>query len=239
MPLSLSWRVHQLDRAAVAANLASFPRIEIARPGLRAASVAVCVLLRQDVPCLLITRRAVGLRNHSGQWALPGGSREPRESAAEAALRELREETGVAAGAGDVLGTLDDYATRSGFLITPVVVWGGPVGTLVRQSSEVARIHVIPLADFDQLASAPAHPGVARAGPSPRAARRPRVRSDRRRHPPVLPAGAARPRHPGGPFRAARIRLALTPGRIRHCGCEPDASRRGRRVGGSGAAAAR
>lgn len=139
-----------LDRAAVAANLASFPRIEIARPGLRAASVAVCVLLRQDVPCLLITRRAVGLRNHSGQWALPGGSREPRESAAEAALRELREETGVAAGAGDVLGTLDDYATRSGFLITPVVVWGGPVGTLVRQSSEVARIHVIPLADFDQ-----------------------------------------------------------------------------------------
>src|SRR6185312_4219062 len=60
-------------------------------------------------------------------------------------------------------------------------------------------------------ASAPAHPGVTRAGPSARAARRPRVRPDRRRHPPVLPAGAARPRHPGGPFRAARIRLALTP----------------------------
>jgi 8-oxo-dGTP pyrophosphatase MutT (NUDIX family) len=95
-------------------------------------------------------RRASGLRNHSGQWALPGGSREPRESAGEAALRELHEETGVAAGAGDVLGTLDDYATRSGFLITPVVVWGGPAGTLVRQSSEVARIHVIPLADFDR-----------------------------------------------------------------------------------------
>src|SRR6201990_2498845 len=194
------------DRAAVAAHLASFPRIEIARPGLRAASVAVCVLLRQDVPCLLITRRAAGLRNHSGQWALPGGSREPGESAADAALRELHEETGVAAGAGDVLGTLDDYATRSGFLITPVVVWGGPVGTLVRQSSEVARIHVMP-----PPASAPAHPGVTRAGPSARAARRPRVRPDRRRHPPVLPAGAARPRHPGGPFRAARIRLALTP----------------------------
>jgi len=120
------------------------------RPGLRAASVAVCVLLRQDVPCLLITRRAAGLRNHSGQWALPGGRREPRESAGEAALRELREETGVAAETGDVLGILDDYATRSGFLITPVVVWGGPVGTLVRQSSEVARIHVIPLADFDR-----------------------------------------------------------------------------------------
>ena len=87
------------DRAAVAANLAAFRRIGITRPGLRAASVAVCVLLRQDVPRLLLTKRAAGLRNHSGQWALPGGSREPGESAADAALRELREETGVTAGA--------------------------------------------------------------------------------------------------------------------------------------------
>jgi 8-oxo-dGTP pyrophosphatase MutT (NUDIX family) len=70
--------------------------------------------------------------------------------AAEAALRELREETGVTVSADAVLGVLDDYATRSGFLITPVVVWGGPLGTLSRQTAEVARIHVIPLADFDQ-----------------------------------------------------------------------------------------
>jgi hypothetical protein len=67
------------------------------------------------------------------------------------------------AGAGDVLGILDDFATRSGFLMTPVVVWGGPVGTMVRQSSEVARIHVIPLADFDrppELLSIPESPAL-------------------------------------------------------------------------------
>ncbi|HEU5388555.1 MAG TPA: CoA pyrophosphatase [Streptosporangiaceae bacterium] len=134
----------------MAANLATFQRIGIARPSLRSASVAVCVLERRDEPCLLLTKRAAGLRNHAGQWALPGGSRDPGESAEDTALRELREETGVTAGAADVLGTLDDYPTRSGFLITPVVVWGGPVRTLVRQPSEVARIHVIPLAAFDR-----------------------------------------------------------------------------------------
>ena len=125
----------------------------ITRPGLRAASVAVCVLLQDDVPCLLITRRRADLRRHPGQWALPGGRRDAGESASEAALRELSEETGVCVAADSVLGVLDDFATRSGFVMTPVVVWGGPVGALSRQASEVARIHVIPLADFDQRPS--------------------------------------------------------------------------------------
>jgi 8-oxo-dGTP pyrophosphatase MutT (NUDIX family) len=137
-------------RAVIAAHLSRYERVPISRPGLRPASVAVCVLLRDDVPSLLITRRAAGLRRHSGQWALPGGSREPGESVEETALRELREETGVVVSPDEVLGVLDDFATRSGFLITPVVVWGGPVGTLTKQATEVARIHVIPLADFDR-----------------------------------------------------------------------------------------
>jgi 8-oxo-dGTP pyrophosphatase MutT (NUDIX family) len=138
------------DRAAIAANLASFERIGADRPGLRAASVAVCIVLEQDVPALLVTRRAPGLRAHPGQWALPGGGRDPGETVPDAARRELREETGVGVAPADVIGVLDDYVTRSGYLITPVVMWGGPVSPAMRPAAaEVARIHVVPLADLD------------------------------------------------------------------------------------------
>ena len=97
---------------------------------------------------LLLTRRASGLGNHSGQWALPGGRIEPGESAEEAALREMSEEIGLLLGPDAVLGRLDDYATHSGFVITPVVVWAGAARELKPNPAEVARIHRIPLAEF-------------------------------------------------------------------------------------------
>lgn len=134
----------------MAANLASFSRVGSAQADLKAASVAVCILLQCDVPALVITRRAPNMRSHAGQWALPGGRRDPGESIEDAARRELREETGMEVAPDDVIGVLDDYVTRSGYLMTPVVVWGGSGSTAMQGSpSEVAQIHVIPLADFD------------------------------------------------------------------------------------------
>lgn len=73
----------------------------------------------------LLCRRAAGLNRHASQWALPGGRLDEDEDPVEAALRELDEELGVRIGAEAVLGLLDDYRTRSGYVITPVVVWGG------------------------------------------------------------------------------------------------------------------
>lgn len=73
----------------------------------------------------VLCRRASRLNAHAGQWALPGGRLDPGETAEEAALRELDEELGVALPESSVLGLLDDYPTRSGYVITPVVVWGG------------------------------------------------------------------------------------------------------------------
>ena len=88
-------------------------------------------------------RRAATLRAHAGQWAMPGGRLDAGETPEQAALRELHEEVGLACSAGDVLGRLDDYATRSGYLITPVVVWAGAAREMQAQPGEVQSIHRI------------------------------------------------------------------------------------------------
>src|ERR1035437_487017 len=131
-------------RASMAERLAPFTRIAAERPGLKAASVALCVVFVRGRPALLITRRAAGLRAHAGQWALPGGRRDPGESIEQAALRELREETGISVPASSVLGLLDDYETRSGYVMTPVVVWAGAIDLAFTASvMEVASIYVV------------------------------------------------------------------------------------------------
>jgi mutator protein MutT len=138
-----------LDRDVVAARVTAFPRTAADRPDLKPAAVAVCVVTDGGVPALLITRRAARMRNHAGQWALPGGRLEAGETPAEGALRELEEEVGLTLPPSSVLGLLDDYPTRSGYVMTPVVCWAGTVGALAAHEAEVARIFRVPITDLD------------------------------------------------------------------------------------------
>ncbi len=137
-------------RERLVTNLAGFAvrREELA--DLTHAAVAITVVARRGEACFLLTRRTATLRNHSGQYALPGGRVDPGETAEQAALRELHEELGLDLGPDRVLGRLDDYPTRSGYAMAPVVVWGADAGPVRPSPHEVARVHYVPLAQLQQ-----------------------------------------------------------------------------------------
>jgi 8-oxo-dGTP pyrophosphatase MutT (NUDIX family) len=139
-------------RRNIAERCADFARLPASEPApaLKRAAVAIALVEAGDAAggtAVLLTLRAAGLRAHRGQWALPGGRCDEGETQVMAALRELREELGLELGEADVLGLLDDYPTRSGYLITPVVVWAG---TMSPNPDEVASVHRIGLADIEQ-----------------------------------------------------------------------------------------
>ncbi|HEX3128836.1 MAG TPA: CoA pyrophosphatase [Thermoanaerobaculia bacterium] len=133
-------------RDRFAANLGRFERRAAQLDERHSAAVAVVVMPdSKGRASVVLTVRAAGLRRHGGQWACPGGRREPGESPEAAALRELEEEVGLTLPPEHILGCLDDYPTRSGFVITPVVVWGSAEAVLKPDPREVASIHLLPV----------------------------------------------------------------------------------------------
>src|ERR1700681_2329153 len=149
----MDWPFDDATRRNIAGRCAAFARLPESppAPALKRAAVAIALVAAgnaADGTALLLTLRAAGLRAHRGQWALPGGRCDEGETPVMAALRELAEELGLELDAGDVLGLLDDYPTRSGYLITPVVVWAGPSAAISPNPAEVASVHRITLADI-------------------------------------------------------------------------------------------
>jgi 8-oxo-dGTP pyrophosphatase MutT (NUDIX family) len=142
-------------RRNIAERCAAFARLPAAEPApaLKRAAVAIALVEADDAPggtALLLTLRAAGLRAHRGQWALPGGRCDEGETSVQASLRELHEELGLELGPHDVLGLLDDYPTRSGYLITPVVVWAAAGAALSPNPAEVASVHRIALEEIER-----------------------------------------------------------------------------------------
>jgi len=144
-------------------NLNKFPVREIVDSDKKHAAVAV-VVTNSDRPAnianltfdenacaqaaFVLTTRSAKLNNHRGQRAFPGGRIDAGETAEQAALRELEEEVGLRLEADRILGRLDDYATRSGYVITPIVIWAGTHITMRANPDEVELIHRIPLREL-------------------------------------------------------------------------------------------
>jgi 8-oxo-dGTP pyrophosphatase MutT (NUDIX family) len=137
-------------RATIVSNLRGFETRAMQKAGHKLAAVAVALVANENgEACFILTRRAARLSSHRGQWALPGGRIDPRESAADAALRELSEEVGLAPAPDAVLGVLDDYATRSGYVITPAVIWCGQSDAMRPNPQEVAAAYRVPVAELE------------------------------------------------------------------------------------------
>ena len=107
----------------VRSNLSAFKDLRQSTEGKRQAAVAITICQCEGESSVVVTRRSSKLKEHSGQWALPGGRVDDNETFIAAALRELEEEVNIKVEDEAVLGTLDDYVTRSGYVITPIVIF--------------------------------------------------------------------------------------------------------------------
>lgn len=136
-------------RDTIRDRLARWPADQTTSSPLKRAAVSIVITAdEKGQASMILTKRSRGLNNHAGQFALPGGRIDAGETEVQAALREMREEIGLVLEPDAMLGRLDDYPTRSGYLIAPWVAWAEPDQPMLANPDEVAAIFHIPLSDL-------------------------------------------------------------------------------------------
>ena len=128
----------EFDRMTLIANV----------PGVRTDALTGRVDGTAGGAAVILTRRGATLNSHAKQWALPGGRIDDGETPLEAAVREISEEIDLELTDDALLGRLDDYPTRSGYVISPFVFWAGRAAEPVANPDEVASIHRIAISEL-------------------------------------------------------------------------------------------
>lgn len=127
-------------------NATDFPELWSDDTPLRQAAVLLPVVCRPAGLSMLFTRRNDQMRHHAGQVSFPGGAMEVFDTdAVKTALRETREETGIAAEFIEPFGYLDCFDTISGFSVSPVVGIVREGFALSPDPDEVAEVFEVPL----------------------------------------------------------------------------------------------
>ena len=95
---------------------------------------------------VLFTQRTDHLHHHPGQISFPGGHMNPGDKTPEdTALRETEEEVGLNRRHVKIIGHLNEYVTRTGFSITPVVALVTPPFETNPDPEEVDEVFEVPL----------------------------------------------------------------------------------------------
>ncbi len=143
-------------KSRILSNLAAFERVAIDPGTHRRAAVAILLSPQNGQPTFILTRRALTMRRGAGNYALPGGNCDPDEDIIDTAIREVREELGVAIARDAALGLLDDFITLGGHVVTPVILLTDTPLTLTPDPAEVHAAWFIALSDLDHP-EAPRH----------------------------------------------------------------------------------
>ena len=150
MPVNMRFPFSDETRAIFERRLQGQQLHRVDDPGLKRAAVTVPLMEENGEVAILLTRRTSKLRTNPGQWALPGGRVDAQETVEDAGLRELAEEVNLEPGRTGILGRMDDYRTRTGYVITPLVIWIADRAALAPNPDEVASLHPTRIEAFDR-----------------------------------------------------------------------------------------
>ena len=115
---------------------------------LRGAAVLIPIQIQDCIPHIILTKRSSALKTHPGQIAFPGGKIDACDSTPiQAALRETQEEIALSPTKVDVLGSLPDHITVTGFRVTPIVAFVEGSFNPVPEEGEVDEVFRVPF-DF-------------------------------------------------------------------------------------------